>query len=268
MNRFGLLFKHYLKRQFLYPANLGAMLLLPTAIILLFAYINDSAIAGEGLSAMFYGHNVVHTSLVIGNVFFFQLFGSFTSMESLHELYSTEHKSRLFVAPIDRKWYPIAIMAASWVVLLVQGLIVIGVTSAVLNVYWGNMIVNIFTLLGLSLVAQGLGLIFFGISKSAGVGNAIAYPVTFFIGGLSGMVLPIAQIFDNQIINFIADWSPLTLAIHAVPNGGRFGTVDLLEGTYTGGDMSIAIRNILIIFAFAAVLAAVGFVLGKVKKAW
>jgi len=245
------------------------MLLLPVVIILLFAFVNDHNIAEEGLSQLFYGYNVTHTNLVFANIFFFQLFGMFGNMESLHEMASGEHKWRLFASPNRPTSFVLGILAASWIVNILQGLIVFAVTGTILNVYWGNLFVTTLAFLGISLFAQVVGVLIFLITKNISQANAIAYPLSFFIGGLSGFIIPIQAFVNHGIVDFLADWSPLTLASQAVFEGGRFGTISLIDGTYTGGDMSLAIRNILIIFAIFAVLSVVSFILGrKVKRAW
>lgn len=268
MQEFGLVFRHYLKRTFMHKGNLFAMLLLPTAIILLFAFVNDNLAAEEGINQLFHGYNVLHTSLVILNIFFFQLFGALNNIDNLHEAMGTHTKWRLFAAPVNRTVFPVAVMLASWVVSLLQALIVLAVTSIILNVYWGNHLVNILTLLGFSLFAQVLGVLIFLVTKKASQGNAIGYPLIFFIGGLSGVMIPIRELIDHSIVDFLADWSPLHLAMRAVVEGGRFGMWNLAEGTYPGGDMSIAIQNILILFAMGAVVGVISYTIGKVKKVW
>ena len=268
MQKFGLIFRHYVKRTFMHKGNLLAMLLLPTAIILLFAFVNDNFFAEEGLDPLFYGYNVIHTDLVIVNLLFFQLFGALNNVDSLHEALSTESKWRLFAAPVNRKIYPLASMLASWIVSLLQAIIVLLVTSVILNVYWGNIFVNILALLGLSLFAQILGVLIFLFTKNNSQGQAIGFPLIFIIGGLSGIMIPIRNLIDHSIVDFIADWSPLQLAMIAIREGGRFGMLNLAEGTYTGGDMSLAMRNVLIVFTMAAVIGIVSFTIGKVKKAW
>ena len=252
----------------MHKGNLLAMLLLPLAIILLFSFVNDNFANEEGLNHLFHGYNVLHTGLVISNLFFFQLFGAFNNIDNLHEALSTENKWRLFAAPVNRKLYPLAVILASWVISLLQAFIVLLVTTVILNVYWGNLFVNIFALLALSFFAQVLGVLIFLITKNSAQGNAIAYPLTFFIGGLSGIMIPIRELVDHPIVDFLADWSPLNLAMRAVAEGGRFGTWNLAEGTYSGGDMSLAIGNILIVFAMAAVVGMISYTIGKVRKVW
>ena len=269
MNRFGLIFKHYLKRNFKTMENIGAMLLLPIGIILLFAFINDYQLADdEYRNAIFRGYNLLHTGLVISNMLFFQVFGLFFSMENLHESMKTPAKWRLMAAPINRFVYPAASILASWVVTIASGVIVVIVTSVVLNVYWGNMFINILALLGISLFAQALGVIIFLITKTVGQGNAIAYPLSFFIGGLSGFIIPIRDFLDNGFTEFLERWSPLNLAIDSIRHGGSFGTAHLVTGLYSGGNMTYAMQNILYLFAIAIGLSLMAFVIGKVKKAW
>ena len=265
MNKFGLIFRHYFVRSFKHPMNLFPMLLLPTVIILLFAFVNDYNIE-ENL--LFHGYNVMHTNMVFANIFFFQLFGMFGNLESLHEFSTGEHKWRLFATPIKRTTFVGGILLGSWIVNILQGLIVFVVTGIILNVYWGNLLVTILAFLGISLFAQAMGVLLFVVTKNVAQATAIAYPLSFFIGALSGFIIPIQQLINHRIVDFMADWSPLTLASQAVFEGGRFGTVSIMDGTYTGGDMSLAIQSLLIIFATVAVLAAISFTLGKVKKVW
>lgn len=268
MQRFGLVFRHYLKRTFMHKGNLLAMLLLPITIILLFAFVNDNWASEEGYNQLFYGYNVLHTSLVISNLFFFQLFGAFNNIDNLHEAMGNDTKWRLFAAPVNRTVFTVGGMLASWVVSILQGLIILAVTGIVLNVYWGNPLVNILTLLGLSLFAQVLGVLIFLITKNAAQGNAIAYPFIFFIGGLNGFIIPIRELMNHSIIDFLANWSPLNLAMQAVTEGGRFGSLNLIDGVYPGGDMSIAIRNIVILYAMVVVIGVISYTLGKVKRVW
>jgi len=241
------------------------MLLLPTVIILLFAFVNDYNIEED---ALFYGYNMAHTNLVFLNIFFFQLFGMFGNLESLHEFSTGEHKWRLFAAPIKRTTFVGGILLGSWIVNILQGVIVFVVVGIILNVYWGNLLVTVLAFLGISLFAQATGVLLFIVTKNAAQANAIAYPLSFFIGALSGIIIPVRELINHSIVDFLADWSPLNLAGQAVFEGGRFGTISIMDGTYTGGDMSLAVQSLLVIFATAAVIAAISFALGRVKKVW
>jgi len=265
MNKFGLIFKHYFMRILKYPMNLFSMLLLPTVIILLFAFVNDY---NTEANLIFHGHNVMHTAMVFQNIFFFQLFGMFGNLESLHEFSTGEHKWRLSAAPVKRTTFVAAILLGSWIVNILQGLVVFVVTNIALNVYWGNLLVSVLAFLGISLFAQAVGVLLFVATKNVGQATAIAYPLSFFIGALSGFIIPIRALINHRFIDFLAEWSPLTLASQAVFEGGRFGTIDLMDGTYTGGDMGLAIQSLLVVFATAAVIAVISYTLGKVKKVW
>jgi len=268
MKNFGLVFKHYFIRTFKHPASLFPMLLLPTVIIILFSYVNDQAASERGFYHIFYGHNIFHTSLTIVNLFFFQLFGSMVATDNLHEMKSNAVRWRLWASPNKKTTFPIAILAASWLVTIFQAIIVFVVCSIVLNIYWGNMFVNVLALVGISLFGQALGVVVFTLTKSAGQAQAILYPVTFFIGGLAGIMIPIREFIDHEIIEFLVRWSPLNLANDAVAFGGRFGSISVLYGTYSGTDMSIVATNILVIFTTTIILAVLGFMLGKAGKQW
>ena len=264
--KFGLIFRHYLKRNFKTIENLGAMLLLPIVIILLFAFINSHNAGDNNL--YFYGFNIVHTSLVFGNMLFFQIFGLFYSMENLHEALSTSAQWRLKATPVNPLIFPFAALLAGWVVTLLSAVIVVVVTAIILNVYFGSLLITALTVIAVSLFAQALGVIIFLLTKNVGQGNAIGYPLSFFIGGLSGFIIPITALLDNGFTRFLERWSPLNLGIDSIWFGGRFGSIDLTHQTYTGTDMSLAIQNIAVILAIAVGLGLIGFVVGKVKKKW
>jgi len=273
MNKFGLIFRHYLRRTFMEKISLFANLLLPIVLIFLFVLVQEYQVEDVETLLLNGTNNFLHTIVVVQMLFFFQVFGAFYNVDNLHELATSETKWRLNAAPINRLVFQIAAIAGGWLVSLLQTLLIIGVMSIFLNIYWGSMGINILALLAISLFSQILGVFLFVITKNKTQGYVVTYPIVFGLGALSGFLIPIRELVNLRIVDFLADWSPLTLAMDSVAYGGTVGPdryIDLVDGvvTYGGGDMSIAIRNILIISAIAIALAVASYAIGKVRKIW
>jgi len=266
MRQFGLIFKYTLWRTLKHPMALFAMLLLPLGIIFFFAAVNAF---NTEVDLIFYDRNIGHTWQVLGNLFFFQLFGAMTVIDNMYEVMRGGNKWRFFAAPVKRSYFPVAVILGGWVATFVQGLIIILVTGIVLNVNWGAWWVIILLLLGMSLFGQGVGLILFGITKNASSANGIAYPLIFILGSFTGIPIPLVQLVNHPIVEFIGKWSPLTLAVDAVWYSSPIGRfVDVAQRLYTGMDMGLAMRNVGLIFVMTTILWVVGLVIGKVKKEW
>jgi len=246
--------------------SLFAMLILPLLIIFLFVGVNAF---NTEVDLIFYGFNVGHTWQVLPNLFFFQMFGAMTMIDNMYEIMRGANKWRFFAAPVKRGYFPVATMLAGWVATFIQGVLIVLVTGLVLNVNWGIWWVTLLFLVGMSLLGQAVGLILYVATKNPSTANGIAYPFVFLLASLSGFIIPMGQLISHRVIDFIGDWSPITLSVRGVWYSSPIGMFEnVAERLYTGQDMGLAMRNVGLVFAMTAVLWAVGLGIGKVKKEW
>jgi len=268
MNQFSLVFKHYFMRTLKDKLGLLTQIVTPFIIISIFTMINEQWSIRSGFSVMFNGYNFGATATTIPNLFFFQLFGGMWILNYLYEDLKEVRRFRLFATPNDRKIFPIAAMLGSWLVSILQGFIIIVGTSILFDVYWGNKFFLLMALLAISLFSQFLFVLIFALTNSLTVANGIGFPLIFIIGSFGDVPIAIRDLINHRIIAFMSDWSPVMLARRAVTESGSIATINLREGVYIAGDITIAMRNLIALFAMSAIIAAIAYCVGKVRKIW
>ena len=269
MNRFFLVFKHYFMRTLKDKMGLLTQIALPLAIMSVMILINDHALADSNMYSVVNGYNMMHSINVITNLLFFQLFGGMWLLTYLYEDLKESRKFRLLAAPVDKKIFPLAAMLGSFLVSLIQATILIIGTSLLFNVYWGSIPVLIISVMLIALFSQLIFLLIFVFTKTLSQGNGIGFPVIFGIGALSGMFFPLADIIGVKAAEFLFNWgTPLSLARRIIAESGSVAVFNFTDGTYTPGDMSLAIRGIIIFVGINIVIGFISYFAGRMKKLW
>jgi len=253
MGSFLLVFKHYFMRTLKNKLSFLVQIVLPLGIILTLIMISDN-VEGDLLGIVeseIDGFNVMHTHTSVSMMLFFQLFGGMWSLIYLYDDLKKERRSRLFFAPVNKVIYPIAAIAGSWVVAILQGLIIIVGLSIFLDVHWGNIGILILVLLGISLFSHLTYALLFTATKNLNQANAIGFGFAFVMAALSGTLIgDLRTVFDSGIIDFLYEWgTPISLGRRAVLDSGIIG----LDSA--GLNMSSAIGAVVTLYVISAIMA-------------
>ena len=265
MGSFLLVFRHYFMRTIKDRLSLLIQIVFPIGIILTFILISDN-IEGDLLGFEDFpmgDYSYLHTNAAITMMLFFQLFGGMWGLNYLYYDLRDARKYRLYFAPVNKVVYPLAAMMGSWMVSIVQGVIVIVITSLILDVYWANRLVVALALIGVSLFSHFAFALIFMVTKNLQQATAIGFGVVLFIGAVSGALMGDFRTFvDSQIIDFLFEWgTPVSLGRRAIFESGFMG----LDGL--GGDnMDLAVIAIFFLFVITAITAAGVYFIGDGKR--
>ena len=255
MGSFLLVFRHYFMRTIKDKLSILIQVVFPLGIILTFILIHDN-IDGPLLGfedIRIDGYSLLHSTAAISMMLFFQLFGGIWGLTYLYEDLKEARRFRLYFAPVNRSIYPIAAMMGSWFVSIIQGAIIIIITSIVLDPYWANIPVVILVLLGISLLSHFAFALLFLVTKNLNQANAIGFAAVFAIGALSGALIGDLRAFINsRIIDFLFEWgTPISLGRRAIFESGFMGL-----DAQGGDNMSLAIRGVVILYVITGITAA------------
>ena len=264
MGAFPLVFRHYFMRTIKDKLSLLIQIVFPIGIILTFILISDN-IEGDllGFADFTMGdYNYLHTNAAATMMFFFQLFGGLWGLTYLYEDLREARRYRLYFTPVNKSLFPVAAMMGSWMVALVQGVIVIIVTGLILDVYWADRFILALALIGISLFSHFAFSLLFLVTKNLQQATAAGFGGALVIGAISGALMGDFRTFvDNAIIDFLFEWgTPISLARRAVLESGFMG----LDGV--GGEMDLAVRAVIILFVVTAVTAAAVYFISDGKR--
>ena len=205
MKHFTWIFRHYFKRNVLDITNL-LTIALPIIFAVAFQLMINFQMSYDDAGEAFINLNQLIILLAIG----FQFFGASNTTGLLHADLKGAVRARLLVSGVDARVFSLAVVAASWVFNIIQGIVVIAFTTLVLDADWGNYGIALAALALIALMAQMFGIIIFKYTKDEKAGNKISY---FFGEAMLGIVaLPILV----EAIAPIANYLPVGAATYMI----------------------------------------------------
>lgn len=221
------------------------LIVLPLAIISILSLVAGNAVdKNTGIPFM--------DQIAIVQVFAFQFFGGFYTLEFIRSDLIESTKWRIYSLPYSAHEHAFSIIISTSIFNMLQGLVMVMFTHIVHNVNWGNIGIVMLTLLALSILTQlvflnlVLGLKNYKTAERAGTAFGL---ISITLGGV-WFSMP-----DIGILNFIATYiNPFSL--------GEMATYYVIMG-----NMGDACLNIGILIIEVVIMAALAIYIGRRKLA-
>ena len=242
-NSFMLIFRHYLMRALKDPQTVLILVMLPLGIVAITSMIET----GENFVN---GYNITATFNAVFNFTAFQFFSGAWLIHYLHTDFSRDVRWRLQSAPVSRLTFFFAATAGIWVFTILQGLLIIAVTSVFFNAYWGNPLILAAVLLIISVMAQLVSILIFLFTRTLHSGNAVIMVFIFGMMIISGMMFSLGS--SAAAVFLRTHGTPLSLASRAILYSG-----------FILDDMDSALFNIAVLSVIVVVMCAAVVIFGR-----
>ena len=242
------IFKHYLFRAY---TDIFGLLIQIAAPILIASIMSVIGMGGmdEG-SYMQDGFNVVATGNFLINLLIFQFMSGGYISEYIHNDFKSDRRWRLLATPVSLNKYVFSALAACVVYSLTSSLIVMAFGYFVFNVYMGNIIMILVTLLVTALLAQFMGFIIGLCTKTNSSAMTLVQVVGWSLLIFSGFFI---SLDIGGITDFLGNYSPFSLAVDAF----------FYSSIFNDNMMSDALNALGLLSATTAVIAIVAWIIGR-----
>ncbi|MCL2362538.1 MAG: hypothetical protein FWC73_12100 [Defluviitaleaceae bacterium] len=241
MNNFLWIFRHYLKKNFLTPANL-LVIGLPIIFMLTFHLLNNYLLELLGTEVvLLYGIGV---PMVLG----FQFFGADLTADWLHHDMKGPTRARLLVSPVAPRVFYAGVMLAGWLFNVFYGSIVVAITAAAFGETFGNYGLVLLVLLCLSFITQLVGVLIFYFTKDEKSGTRLSYVFGEIMIGITILPFVFPDLFDTN-------GPAATLINHFPTNVG-------LNIIYNNN----LLYNLAVMLGIVALLSLVAFIIGRQRN--
>ena len=238
------IFIHYFRRALIDPLGIIMLTVVPIALILLNVFIFNANVDMELIN----GYCAAATGASVMITVMFQFFGGMYISEWIHEDFRGAQRWRLFSAPVSQSKFVFSAAIASWLITIVQALVIVVFSRLVLNAYWGNFRFWVPAILVLSLISQLVYIIIALFTKTKRTAEAIGHAITFGMAVMGGIMF--------IQIEFLARIpTPMSAAMRAIS-----------YSSFIGDDTRVATTNLLILFGFLVVLAVAAVISGRRRK--
>ena len=243
-----LIFTQYFRRALLDRLGILMLLLLPIGLILLQVFI----IRANNEPMLINGYDAMATQVSIIIMVMFQFFGGMYINEWIYDDFRGANCWRLFSAPVSKNKFIFSAAAASWLITVVQALIIIIISAFLLNAYWSNFVFWIPTLFMLAAVSQFMYIIIALFANKKKTAEAIGHVIIFSMALIGGALIRISNSV-HEILDKIP--TPFNLGVQAIYYSGSIGD-----------DMRRAVTSLLILAAYLAVLIILAVIIGRRRK--
>jgi ABC-2 type transport system permease protein len=190
----------------------------------------------------------------IGLVIMFQLFGGRYSTDYVKDALLSDRKWRMVAAPCRPTLIVTGILAASTVVSLLEGILLVTFTRVLLGVRWGDFAVVVAVLLGTTLLSQLVNLALLLATRNYNLAAALSWFYAWGGSALGGLIFPLPT--DRPFWRFMVTYgTPYSLAQTAV------------IGSASGGARADVALCIGVLFAAAALVMALVALFGRRRLA-
>lgn len=258
MDKFGLVFKHYLMRLLKDKLGLGIQVGLPLFVILFMVNMPDDVPYLGQIWAMIAANFIISFSFTGGQWFLGYIFD---------DLKATR-KWRLMATPIDAEVFTKAAMLGSMIISFINSMMIVVVVTIATPVEWGNLPLLIGTLILINSLSHAFNYFLTVVVKDYKMASGIAMVVTMgllIIGG--GVIMGIDGLVNNDVFTFVHDYvTPLSMGRQMIINGGGAVLFETGEFVQVGTDWGLVLLNMGLLLGLTALFALVSAVMRKVKK--
>lgn len=196
----------------------------------------------------------ITTLIATGMILMFQLFSGRYSVDAANGSLLSVRKWRIFAAPCAPGVHAAGIVAASTLVSMAQGLLLVTFTRLLLGVRWGNLGVVILVMLGTALLSQLVNLALLLLTRTIGAAATLGWVFAWGSAALGGLIFPLPV--DRPFWRFMVTWgTPYSLAQTAVLSSAG------------GGARHDAIVCVGALFALSGLFALIVALLGRRRLA-
>ena len=233
------------------PASTIVMIGIPLAIIPILGAVLSKI---GSFSSYLDGAPDTMAFFAVGTVVLFQLFGGRFAMDGTRDSLLSERKWRVYSAPCAPGIHAMGILAASTLVSLLQGLLLVAFTRLALGVRWGSIIVVFLVLLGTALLSQLVYVACYLLIRNYGAAATLGWVFAYGSSALGGLIIPLPQ--DRLFWHFMATYgTPYSLAQTALVTSAGAGA------------QSEVVVCIGVLFVLCALLVLVVSLLGRRRLA-
>ena len=194
------------------------------------------------------------TSITVLFMIAFQFFSGQTLVYHIYDDIRGDVHWRLLATPVPQRTFYVGAFMAAWAFIFTQGLLIIGVTTLIFDMRWGNPLVLIATLFLISLISQLLVVTISQVSKTRQLANGIVMGLGFMMMLLSNALF--VNLGSSAIAVFFRTYgTPLALGQRAIMFSGVVET-----------DMSEVMLSMGALAAIVIVLAGLAAVLGRRRR--
>ena len=266
MNKFGLIYKHYLKRMTKTPLLLGIQIALPLFIINVMV---GGADFGDDPIAVGAIWSAIATNFAVS----FAIFSGEWATGYIFDDLKEKNKFRLLAAPVTEKTYRTAALAASMTVGIFCSLMVMIVTTILQPIIWSNVPMLIVTFILMTILSHSFCYFITVAVKT----YKQASPITMItLMGLSilggGIVMGLDSIINNDVFQFIHDYvTPLSWGNRIMRYAGGWaleveGVLATRILTEIPTDWGIVGFNVGLFLGISALFIILSQIIGRVKK--
>lgn len=226
----------YLRRASREPLGLLIFTVLPAAVAWVMSTVYSGSTPG---GAYVEGYNMISTHLSIYMMLLFQLNSGIYLLEYLNKDLFGPMRWRLSISPRPRHVFVFSATAACTVFTALQGLLIIGFTSIVMDAYWGNLAVAALVVLLVSLVSQLLNMLLFLVTKTVSTTEMFSWILATAMSALGGLMF---RLPDTPVFRFFSTYgTPFALGQSAIRFSGSLGApvYNIWPGVVSGSEPSV-----------------------------
>ena len=250
MKNFAIIFRHYFIRSIRFWQTPVLLILLPLGLVTINMFGNGFVVGESNDPIMTLQASAIATTFMIAFQFF--------SMEVVTNIIFEDLKGpvrwRLFMTPVPQRTFHAAVSAAGFMVTIVQGISIFGISALVFGARIDNPLFFITVFMIVAVIVQLMGLIISQSAPTLRVASGITYAICFGMMIFSGILfIPLG---DSALATFVLSYgTPLALATRAIFYAGP-----ILD------NMNQAMINLSVLLAITLVLAVVYMILGRRRK--
>ncbi|MCL2199142.1 MAG: ABC transporter permease [Defluviitaleaceae bacterium] len=219
--------KHYLFRSMSDKFGLIIQVIAPILIASVMTSIGHNS--AEGYGHLVDGHDMIATGNFLVNMLIFQFMSAGYMSEYIHYDFKSDRRWRLLATPVSLNKYVFSALAACIVYALISGFAVLAFGYFVFNVYMGNIVIIVITLVLTAIFSQLMGMIIGLCTKTASASNALVQVVGWALLIFSGFFIGLNI---GVITDFLGTYSPFSLAVDAIFYSGIFTNMDRINDAY------------------------------------
>lgn len=248
-NCFFVGFQYYLRRIAREPLGLIIFVVLPVLLVFILSFVYTQDKSKEIFVS---GYNMVASYLAIGMTLMFQLNGGLYLLNIFYHDLMKPMKWRLRSTPCPTYTMIFAGIAACIIFTVLQGLMIVFLTSVFFDAYWGNLFVSFVVILFLSIISQLINMILLITMRSLSTAEFFSWFLSWIMAVFGGLMFPLP---DNSFFRFMKEYgSPFSLAQTAINESGFLGT-----------SVANLLLSMAVLFGIVLLLAVIVIQLGRRK---
>ncbi|TCT16129.1 ABC-2 family transporter [Natranaerovirga pectinivora] len=239
-------FKQYFTRLTRDPFGLAIFTGLPVLLVVILGMVYTQNATEE---IYHNGYNMANTYIGTGMLLMFLSMSGIYLLNYLDFDFNKNMKWRLRSLPCSTHILVFAATVACTVFMIIQGVLVVGITTFFLDAYWGNIGVTLSVVILMSIFSMFLNIILFFYVKNLRIAETFAWGIAWGMGVFGGLMFDLP---NNAFFTFMREYgTPYALGHKAIMSSG------FIEPSYTNVWIGL-IGLFLIVVLFGLLVALLG----------